>query len=146
MMDKVWSSIEEVPYCFWRSSVKFQGHTGWKIDDLNLIWVRLQAGRSYQIPQICLVIVYLNHILECDILWIYFFYLTVSESDIIKLFNHHQSCKADVNIHFLPVYEIIWGNVTILCVHMWQVFYFKDSKVSLIWSNVQLGRYLARSA
>ena len=59
MMHKAWSSIEEVPYYFWRSSVKFQGHTAqkivdfdldwafsdWKIDDLNPIWVRL-LGRS----------------------------------------------------------------------------------------------------
>ena len=28
MMHKAWSSIEEVPYCFPRSSIKFQGHTG----------------------------------------------------------------------------------------------------------------------
>ena len=26
MMHKAWSSIEEVPYCFWRWSFKFQGH------------------------------------------------------------------------------------------------------------------------
>ena len=59
MLHKAWSSIEEVPYCFWRSSVKFQGHSAkkivdfdlnyafpdWKIDDLNPIWVRL-LGRS----------------------------------------------------------------------------------------------------
>ena len=30
MMHKAWSNIEEVPYCFWRSSVKFQGHTALK--------------------------------------------------------------------------------------------------------------------
>ena len=30
---------------FLGSSIKFQGHTGWKIDDLNPIWVRL-LGRS----------------------------------------------------------------------------------------------------
>ena len=30
MIHKAWSSIEEVPYCFSRSSVKFQGHTGQK--------------------------------------------------------------------------------------------------------------------
>ena len=32
-------SMEEVPYCFWRSSVKFQGHTGvtgWEIDLIDL--------------------------------------------------------------------------------------------------------------
>ena len=45
MMPKAWSSIEEVPYCFTRSSVKFLGHTSCKIDDSNPIWVRL-LGRS----------------------------------------------------------------------------------------------------
>ena len=30
MMHKAWSSIKEVPYCFSRSSVNFQGHTGQK--------------------------------------------------------------------------------------------------------------------
>ena len=34
-----------MPYCFFGSSIKFQGHKGWKIDDLNPIWVRL-PGRS----------------------------------------------------------------------------------------------------
>ena len=34
-----------MPYCFSWSSLKFQGHPGWKIDDLNPIWVRL-LGRS----------------------------------------------------------------------------------------------------
>ena len=36
MMRKAWSSIEEVPYCFSRSSVKFQGHTGQTIIDFKL--------------------------------------------------------------------------------------------------------------
>ena len=35
IMHKAWRSIEEVPYCFWRSSI-FQGRVGLKIDDLNL--------------------------------------------------------------------------------------------------------------
>ena len=35
MIPKAWHSIEELPYCFSRSSIKFQGHMGWKIDDLN---------------------------------------------------------------------------------------------------------------
>ena len=42
VMQKAWSGIEEVPYCFWKSSVKFQGHMGWKID-LDLIKARLQG-------------------------------------------------------------------------------------------------------
>ena len=28
-------------FCFSWSSIKFPGHTGWKVDDLNPIWVRL---------------------------------------------------------------------------------------------------------
>ena len=38
MLHKAWSSIEEVPYCFWRSSVKFQGHTAKKIVDFYPNW------------------------------------------------------------------------------------------------------------
>ena len=30
--------MEELPYCFSRSSIKSQGHTGRKIDDLGPIW------------------------------------------------------------------------------------------------------------
>ena len=32
------SSIEGVPYCFWRSSVKFQGHTALKIVEFDPDW------------------------------------------------------------------------------------------------------------
>ena len=32
---KAWCSIEEVAYCFPRSSIKFQGHTGQKIADFD---------------------------------------------------------------------------------------------------------------
>ena len=39
IMHKAWHSKEEVPSCFLRSSIKFQGHTGRKVDDFNPIWV-----------------------------------------------------------------------------------------------------------
>ena len=45
MMHKALCNIEEVPYNFSGSSIKFWGHTGWKIDVSNPIWVRL-LGRS----------------------------------------------------------------------------------------------------
>ena len=38
MMHKAWSSIEEVPYYFSRSSVKFQGHTALKIIEFDPKW------------------------------------------------------------------------------------------------------------
>ena len=37
MMQKALSSIEEVPYCIFESSIKFQGYTGKKIDDFIAI-------------------------------------------------------------------------------------------------------------
>ena len=35
MTHEAWSNIEEVPYCFSRSSIKFEGHTGQKIADFD---------------------------------------------------------------------------------------------------------------
>ena len=37
MIDKAWGSAEKVSFCFSRSSIKPQGHKGWKVDDLNPI-------------------------------------------------------------------------------------------------------------
>ena len=37
MMHKAWCSTEEVPYCFSRSSTKFEGHMDRKMDGLNPI-------------------------------------------------------------------------------------------------------------
>ena len=45
MMHKAWCSTEEVPYHFSRSSIKFHSHTGWKINYLTPILVRL-LGQS----------------------------------------------------------------------------------------------------
>ena len=39
MMHKAWRSIEEVPYWFSSLLIKFDGHTGWIIKNLNPIWV-----------------------------------------------------------------------------------------------------------
>ena len=38
MMHKAWSRIEEVPFCFSRSSVKLQGHTALKIFEFDPNW------------------------------------------------------------------------------------------------------------
>ena len=54
-MYKDWYSLDEVAYCFSRSSIKFLGHMGWK----SVIWIKFEwdyfAGHNYQIPHICLV-------------------------------------------------------------------------------------------
>ena len=42
MLHKAWSSIEEVPYFFWRSSVKFEGHTAQKN---RRFWAKLGISR-----------------------------------------------------------------------------------------------------
>ena len=50
MMHKAWSSIEEVPYCFWRSSVKFQGHTALKIVKFDPDWAFPDCNSSLNSP------------------------------------------------------------------------------------------------
>ena len=50
MRHKAWSSIEEVPYCFWRSSVKFQSHTAKKIVDIDLVWAFPDYNSSLNSP------------------------------------------------------------------------------------------------
>ena len=64
MMHKAWRNIEEVPYCFFRSSIKFQGHRGWKIDDLNPFWVRLlgrsQLSNPSDLPCLCFCVPKIN--------------------------------------------------------------------------------------
>ena len=50
MMHKAWSSIEEVPYCFSRSSVKFQGHTAKKIVEFDPNWVFPDCNSSLNSP------------------------------------------------------------------------------------------------
>ena len=38
LMGEAWCGIGEMPYCFSRSSIKFQGHTGKKITDFDPNW------------------------------------------------------------------------------------------------------------
>ena len=50
MMHKAWSSTEEVPYCFARSSVKFQGHTALKIIEFDPNWAFPDSNSSLNSP------------------------------------------------------------------------------------------------
>ena len=50
MMHKAWSSIEEVPYCFSRSSLKFQGHIALKIVEFDSNWAFLDCSSSLNSP------------------------------------------------------------------------------------------------
>ena len=50
MMHKACTVIEEVPYCFSRSSVKFQGHTGQKIVDFDPNWTFPDYNSSLNRP------------------------------------------------------------------------------------------------
>ena len=50
MMHIAWSSIEEVPYCFLRSSIKFQGHTAKKIVEFDPNWAFPDCNSSLNPP------------------------------------------------------------------------------------------------
>ena len=62
MMHNAQCSIEEVPYCFSRSSINFQGYMGKKIDDLNPILRgllgRLQLSNPSDLPWCFLITVF----------------------------------------------------------------------------------------
>ena len=50
MMHKAWSSRQEVPCCFLKSSLKFQGHTKQKITDFDLNWAFPDCNSSLNSP------------------------------------------------------------------------------------------------
>ena len=50
MLHKAWHSIEEVSYCFSRSSIKFQGHRGQKIAYFDPNWSFLDCNSSLNSP------------------------------------------------------------------------------------------------
>ena len=50
MMHKVWCGIEEMPYCFPRSSIKFQGHTAWDIANFDPNCAFLDCNSSLNSP------------------------------------------------------------------------------------------------
>ena len=49
-MHRAWSSIAEVPYCFSRSYVKFQGHTALKIVEFDPDWAFPVSNSSLNSP------------------------------------------------------------------------------------------------
>ena len=49
-MHRAWSSIVEVPYCFSRSYVKFQGHTALKIVEFDPNWAFPDCNSSLNSP------------------------------------------------------------------------------------------------
>ena len=50
MIHIAWCCLEEVPYCFSRSSVKFQGHTALKIVEFYLDWAFPDCNSSLNSP------------------------------------------------------------------------------------------------
>ena len=50
MMHRAWSSIVEVPYCFSRPYVKFQGHTALKIVEFDPNWAFPDCNSSLNSP------------------------------------------------------------------------------------------------
>ena len=72
MMHKAWYSIEEVPYCYSRSFINFQGHTGWLIEDLkicNATWAIKWRMITYKSQNV--IITYFTKCHDVSKDWIY---------------------------------------------------------------------------
>ena len=75
MLHKAWNSKGEMPYCFPRSSIKFQGHTVQNITDFDPNWAftdywRVTAFKSlrfalFQLNMLCWTVGYMKHWLLC---------------------------------------------------------------------------------
>ena len=50
MIHIAWCCLGEVPFCFWRSSVKFQGHTALKIYKFDPDWAFPDCNSSLNSP------------------------------------------------------------------------------------------------
>ena len=123
MMHKVWCSIEELLYCFSRSFIKFQGHTGWLIDDFNPVWVRLLGKSQYQIPQICLMMVLLEKVANCHKMW------WLKHNDW-QLFKYEGNIKA-FN-HIISDYLWSYGDHSISTFVYWFIYLFIYQSIYLI--------------
>ena len=91
-----------MPYCFLGSSIKFQGHKGWKIDDLNPIWVRLLGRSQLSNPSdlpcfhvvildskllICGLMLFLLSLVQFNLITWYIFYSTQIYGCVYRLWS-----------------------------------------------------------
>ena len=103
MIHKALNRIEEVPYFFSRSSVKFQGNTGWKIDDLNPIWVRLlgrsQLSNPSDLPCCILSLISLKFVPECPI---------DNNSALVQIMVWHRTDDKPLSVCLTNVDPVLW--------------------------------------
>ena len=98
MVYKAWSGIEEVPYCFSRSSIKFQGHMDRIIDDLNPILSKITrlvaAIKSLRFALffcICLFLTYLITYILMDISSLIDFHISLLQAHSKYTINSSKS-------------------------------------------------------
>ena len=126
MMHKAWCGIEEVPYCFSKSSIKFQGHTGWKIDNLNPVWVRL-LGRSQLSRYFTDVDQATSHYLNQWWLVYWCIYSSLGLNELIGLpVSHYHWCI--IVCHAVPVVITVTQSTSLLghSEHAWQQWFFSN--------------------
>ena len=133
-MHKAWSHIEEVPFCFSRSSIKFKGHTGRKIADFDQNWGFLDSNSSLNSPiRMCS----LHHCFEYEMQHATFH------------FNAHCTYRVNflilllfsINSAFKMVFQLFWFTKSTF-LYAWRAFWIKnlicwyswmESHYDLIW-------------
>ena len=103
-----------MPYCFLGSSIKSQDYTGWKINDLNPIWVR-QGAQQFEK---CLNF---NPWLEKFLNFVWALKTAWNPWKVLELFNFHPwifwSYQAQWNQSF-------WMWVSLVCVFSFYIFFW----------------------
>ena len=124
MMHKAWCSIAEVPYLFSGSSIKFQRHTGWKIEDLNPIWVRLLGWSQLSNPSD----------LPC---WL----KTTRQIDTSMFFcdtNKNSRLLSSPNLCYSLLLYCVTGSQCMECQALWQLIAFKFGTFNIRNVNILL--------
>ena len=128
-MHKHWYSLDEVTYCFSRSSIKFLGHMGWKISDLNQVWVRSEFEVGHQSPlsnpsDLPYLFSLLCHFCEAPFLlvkhtvtWISWNWHSILL--LISLWGHWIQEKAKFNTHVKPLIKAVSKFVVLTSFNNW---------------------------
>ena len=118
-MHRASCSIEEVPCCFSMSSIKFQGHTGWKIDDLNPVWLKSSSRSQLSNPASDLPCF---HTIKFEIIHVYprlyiyaiIIFVTVSVlvyQELVHITDPHPLSKWQHPVQPVKIMSSFWRNV-----------------------------------
>ena len=132
-MHIAWCCLEEVPYCFSRSSVKFQGHTALKIVEFDPDWAFPDCNSSLNSPMAKKWCTKLEISLKrCPIVF------QGHPSNFKVTLNSNSNSKYFIHINTIPYLTSRgdWNPDGFICPHNWVNTYNNIPTSVLSWTGV----------